>query len=139
MSLIVQKYGGSSVANPERIKRVAERAQSYRKRGHSLVVVVSALGDTTDQLLELAGQITKEPSRRELDMLMSTGEQISVALLAMALHELGCDAISLPTATLCDVGSDDKVGGRPTFVVFFSPFAAPVATVGASRVCARSA
>src|SRR5690348_8976886 len=94
MSLIVQKFGGSSVANPERIKRVAHRVAGYRRQGHSLVVVVSALGDTTDDLLELAGQITKNPSRRELDMLMSTGEQISVALLAMALHEEKTDAIS---------------------------------------------
>ncbi len=94
MSLIVQKYGGSSVANPERIKRVAERVAGYKKKGHSLVVVVSALGDTTDDLLELAGKITQKPSCRELDMLMSTGEQISVALLAMALHELNVDAIS---------------------------------------------
>jgi aspartate kinase len=95
MSLIVQKYGGSSVANPERIKRVARRVASYKKKGHSLVVVVSALGDTTDELIGLSEQITANPSRRELDMLMSTGEQISVALLAMALHELGCAAISL--------------------------------------------
>lgn len=94
MSLIVQKYGGSSVADPTRIKRVADRVAGYQKRGHSLVVVVSALGDTTDDLLDLAGQISKNPSRRELDMLMSTGEQISVSLLAMALHELKCDAIS---------------------------------------------
>jgi aspartate kinase len=94
VSLIVQKFGGSSVANPERIKKVAERVSGYKKKGHSLVVVVSALGDTTDDLLELSEQITKNPSRRELDMLMSTGEQISVALLAMALHELDCDAIS---------------------------------------------
>ena len=94
MSLIVQKYGGSSVANPERIKRVAERVGRYRKKGHSLVVVVSALGDTTDELLELSKEITQNPSRRELDMLISTGEQISVSLLAMALHELRCDAIS---------------------------------------------
>ncbi len=94
MSLIVQKYGGSSVANPERIQNVARRIHSYRKKRHDLVVVVSALGDTTDDLLELSKRITANPSRRELDMLMSTGEQISVALLAMALHELGCDAIS---------------------------------------------
>ena len=94
MSLIVQKYGGSSVANPDRIKKVAERVFRYKKKGHSLVVVVSALGDTTDDLLTLSGQITKNPSRRELDMLMSTGEQISVSLLAMALHELSCPAIS---------------------------------------------
>lgn len=94
MALIVQKYGGSSVANPERIQKVAARVHRTRRRGHSLVVVVSALGDTTDELLELAAQITKDPSRREMDMLLSTGEQISVALLAMALHERGCDAIS---------------------------------------------
>ncbi len=93
-SLIVQKYGGSSVANPERIKRVAERVKRTRAKGHSVVVVVSALGDTTDELLELSKRMTRRPSRRELDMLMSTGEQISVSLLAMALHELGCDAIS---------------------------------------------
>ena len=98
MSLIVQKYGGSSVAGPERIRNVARRIASYRKKGHSLVVVVSALGDTTDDLLSLAKKITKDPSRRELDMLMSTGEQISVSLLAMALHELGCDAISFTGA-----------------------------------------
>lgn len=94
MKLIVQKFGGSSVANPDRIKNVAKRVADYKKRGYSLVVVVSALGDTTDDLLALAGQITQEPSRRELDMLMSTGEQISVALLAMALHEEKCEAIS---------------------------------------------
>ena len=94
MGLVVQKYGGSSVANPERIKKVADRVASTRKKGHSLVVVVSALGDTTDDLLELSRQVSKNPSHRELDMLMSTGEQISVALLAMALHEIGCDAIS---------------------------------------------
>ncbi len=93
-SLIVQKYGGSSVASPERIKRVAERVKRTRAKGHSLVVVVSALGDTTDELLELSKRMTRRPSRRELDMLMSTGEQISVSLLAMALHELRCDAIS---------------------------------------------
>lgn len=98
MSLIVQKYGGSSVANPDRIKNVARRVARYKKSGHSLVVVVSALGDTTDELLELSGQITADPSKRELDMLMSTGEQISVALLAMALHELGADAISFTGA-----------------------------------------
>ncbi|MBI2095173.1 MAG: aspartate kinase [Candidatus Omnitrophica bacterium] len=94
MSLVVQKYGGSSVADPARIQKVAGRVAATRRKGHSLVVVVSALGDTTDDLLRLSRQISKNPSRRELDMLMSTGEQISVALLAMALHETGCDAIS---------------------------------------------
>ncbi len=94
MSLVVQKYGGSSVANAERIKNVAARVAAYKKKGHALVVVVSALGDTTDELLDLSTKITSNPSRRELDMLLSTGEQMSVALLAMALHELKCDAIS---------------------------------------------
>ena len=98
MSLVVQKFGGSSLANPERIKRVAGRVCETKKKGSSLVVVVSALGDTTDELLDLSGHIAKNPSRRELDMLMSTGEQISIALLAMALHELGCDAISFTGA-----------------------------------------
>lgn len=92
--LIVQKYGGSSVANPERIKEVAKRVASYKKEGYDLVVVVSALGDTTDELIELAGQISQDPPEREMDMLMSTGEQISCALLAMAIEELGHDAIS---------------------------------------------
>ena len=92
--LIVQKFGGSSVANPERIKRVAQRVVETRKRGHDVVVVVSALGDTTDELLDLARQISQHPPERELDMLMATGEQVSVALLAMAISELGESAIS---------------------------------------------
>lgn len=93
--LIVQKFGGSSVANPEKIKNVAKRVVSYRKKGFDLVVVVSALGDTTDELIELASQITQDAPEREMDMLLSTGEQISVALLAMAIHELGFEAVSL--------------------------------------------
>jgi len=94
MALIVQKFGGSSVANPERIKRVAERVVETRRKGNRLVVVVSALGDTTDELIDLAAQITDKPVDREMDMLLATGEQISVALLAMAIHELGVKAIS---------------------------------------------
>ena len=93
--LIVQKYGGSSVANPERIKNVARRVVDYKKKGNDLVVVVSALGDTTDELIELAAKISDNPPEREMDMLLSTGEQISVALLAMAIQELGAEAISL--------------------------------------------
>ena len=92
--LVVQKYGGSSVANVERIKKVAERVVSYSKKGYQLVVVVSALGDTTDELVELADKINSDPSEREMDMLLSTGEQISVALLAMAIHKLKAKAIS---------------------------------------------
>ena len=96
--LIVQKFGGSSVGNVERIQNVAKRVVDYRKKGFDLVVVVSALGDTTDELIELANKINTDPSERELDMLLSTGEQISVALLAMAIHKLGFEAISFTGA-----------------------------------------
>jgi len=96
--LVVQKYGGSSVANVERIQKVAQRVVEYSKKGYDLVVVVSALGDTTDELLELAGKINANPPEREMDMLLSTGEQISVALLAMAIHKLGFQAISFTGA-----------------------------------------
>ena len=96
--LIVQKFGGSSVANPERIKRVAQRVVDAKRTGANVVVVVSALGDTTDELVDLASQISTNPAERELDMLMATGEQVSVALLAMAIHELGEDAVSFTGA-----------------------------------------
>lgn len=96
--IIVQKYGGSSVASPEKIKGVARRVAACKKKGYDVVVVVSALGDTTDELLELASKISADPDERELDVLMSTGEQVSIALLAMALHELGQDAISFTGA-----------------------------------------
>lgn len=94
MSIIVQKYGGSSVANAEKIRRVAGRIVKKKKRGYKLVVVVSALGDTTDDLIQLAHQINPNPSEREMDMLLSTGEQVSVALLAIAIHSLGHKAVS---------------------------------------------
>jgi aspartate kinase len=94
LKITVQKYGGTSVGTPERIKAVADRIKSYVKRGSSVVVVVSAMGKTTDELITLASQITKKPDSREMDMLLSTGEQVSIALLAMALHEIGIDAIS---------------------------------------------
>ncbi|MDD5476963.1 MAG: aspartate kinase [Candidatus Omnitrophica bacterium] len=92
--LVVQKYGGSSVANVQRIQKVAQRVVGYSKKGYQLVIVVSALGDTTDELIALADKINPNPSQREMDMLLSTGEQISVALLAMAIHKLGARAIS---------------------------------------------
>ena len=95
MSLIVQKFGGSSVANKERVFNVARRIIETYKKGNSVVVVVSAQGDTTDDLIEKAAEISKNPSKREMDMLLSTGEQISISLLAMAIHELGYPAISL--------------------------------------------
>lgn len=95
MSTIVQKFGGSSVGDAQRIMRCAKRIADTRAQGHDVVVVVSAMGDTTDDLIALAESINPEPDRREMDMLMSTGEQISVALMAMALHKLGVPAVSL--------------------------------------------
>jgi aspartate kinase len=96
LSLIVQKYGGSSVANAERVKNVARRIVETYEKGNQVVVVLSAQGDTTDELIEKAREISHNPSKRELDMLLSSGEQISVALMAMAVMELGpYQAISL--------------------------------------------
>ena len=96
--IIVQKFGGTSIADVERIKNVAKRVVRTKREGFDVVAVVSALGDSTDRLIELAHQITGHPSERELDMLLSTGEQVSCALLAMAIHELGEDAISFTGA-----------------------------------------
>jgi aspartate kinase len=95
VALIVQKFGGSSVANPERIKRVASRIAETAKAGNRVVVVVSAMGDTTDDLIDLARQLSTSPSAREMDMLLSTGEQVSIALLAMAVQTLGLKSVSL--------------------------------------------
>jgi aspartate kinase len=94
VALMVQKYGGSSVADAERIKRVAERIVASRKAGNDVVVIVSAMGDTTDELLELAHEVSPLPPGRELDMLLTSGERISMALLAMAVHNLGYEARS---------------------------------------------
>jgi aspartate kinase len=94
VSLIVQKFGGSSVADAESIKRVAKRIVETRRAGNDVVVAVSAMGDTTDELLDLAHQVTPLPEPRELDMLLSSGERISMALLAMAIKSMGYDARS---------------------------------------------
>ncbi|WP_157155221.1 MULTISPECIES: aspartate kinase [unclassified Diaminobutyricimonas] len=94
MSLIVQKYGGSSVADAESIKRVAKRIVESRRAGNDVVVVVSAMGDTTDELLDLASEVTPIPEPRELDMLLTAGERISMALLAMTIKGMGHDARS---------------------------------------------
>lgn len=95
MAVIVQKFGGTSVADIPRILRCARRAIEARQAGHQVVVVVSAMGHTTDELIELAQAITNQPSPREMDMLMATGEQVSIALMSMALQTLGADAISM--------------------------------------------
>ena len=92
MALIVQKYGGSSVADTEAMKRVAQRIVDTHNAGHRVVVVVSAMGDTTDDLLDSAAALTDNPPEREMDILLSAGERISMALLAMAVNELGVEA-----------------------------------------------
>ena len=95
MTLLVQKFGGTSLGSIERIKAVAQKIKSSKEKGNDLVVVVSAMGHTTDELTKLASEITLDPPHREMDMLLSTGEQISISLLTMALNELGILAISL--------------------------------------------
>ncbi len=95
MSLIVQKYGGTSVADPDRIKRVARRVASTRRTGADVIVVVSAMGNSTDELIGLAHQVSSNPTAREMDMLLTAGERISMALLAMALQSQGIPALSL--------------------------------------------
>jgi aspartate kinase len=107
LSLIVQKYGGSSVANPELIKNVARRVIEGYEEGNQMVVVVSAMGDTTDHLIDLMGDITDDPDPREVDMLLTTGEQVSIALLTMAIHSLGYPAISL-TGSQMKIKTNEK-------------------------------
>src|ERR1700733_4465319 len=114
MALVVQKYGGSSVADAEGIKRVAKRIVATRQAGNQVVVVVSAMGDTTDELNDLANQVTPAPPGRELDMLLTSGERISMALLAMAIATLGMEARSF-TGSQAGVITDD-VHGRARII-----------------------
>lgn len=114
MGLIVQKYGGSSVADAAAIKRVAQRIVSAKKSGHDIVVAVSAMGDSTDELLDLAGQVSPVPAPRELDMLLTAGERISMALLAMAIGDLGYEARSF-TGSQAGVITD-SVHGRARII-----------------------
>jgi aspartate kinase len=109
VALVVQKYGGSSVADADGIKRVAQRIVATRKAGHSVVVVVSAMGDTTDELQDLADQVSPLPPGRELDMLLTAGERISMALLAMAIANLGLEARSF-TGSQAGVITDSAHG-----------------------------
>lgn len=93
--LIVQKYGGMCLATPEKVRDVAQKVATISRLGHPLIVIVSAMGKTTDELIRLAYQVSSEPSRRELDMLLTTGERVSMSLLSMALKDLGIEALSL--------------------------------------------
>jgi aspartate kinase len=112
MGIVVQKYGGSSVGDVERIRKVAARVKARREAGEQLVVVVSAMGDTTDELLGLAKQVSADPPRRELDMLLTCGERISMALLSMALQELGVPAISFTGSQSGIITTDDHAQAR---------------------------
>src|SRR5215216_2942202 len=112
MSIVVQKYGGSSVADVTKIQQVADRVMRTKREGHDVVVVVSAMGDTTDELLGLAKQVSANPDRRELDMLLTAGERISMALLSMAIRELGGDAISFTGSQSGIITNDRHVDAR---------------------------
>ena len=109
MGMVVQKYGGSSVADAESIKRVAKRIVETKRAGNDVVVVVSAMGDTTDELIDLANAVTPLPQPRELDMLLTAGERISMALLAMAVNNLGQEARSF-TGSQAGVITDSQHG-----------------------------
>ncbi|WP_432497171.1 aspartate kinase [Kineococcus auxinigenes] len=109
MALVVQKYGGSSVADADGVKRVAKRIAATKRAGHEVVVVVSAMGDTTDELIDLAEQVTPMPPARELDMLLTSGERISMAVLAMAISNLGLEARSF-TGSQAGVITDSSHG-----------------------------
>lgn len=111
-SIVVQKYGGSSVANPEKIRAVAKRIGRTVADGHRVCVVVSAMGDTTDDLLALARQITDTPERRELDMLLTAGERISMALLSLALNDLGVPSISFTGSQSGIITNDSHANAR---------------------------
>src|SRR6187200_1120023 len=100
MSLIVQKFGGSSVADTDKILAAARKAIRAQQEGNQVVTVVSAMGDSTDDLIDLAKQISDNPPAREMDMLLSTGEQVSVSLMAMAVHALGHRAVSMTGAQM---------------------------------------
>ena len=112
MSIVVQKYGGSSVADVTRIRQVAERIMRTKAAGYDVVVVVSAMGDTTDELLALARKVSTNPDRRELDMLLSAGERISMALLSLSIKELGGDAISFTGSQSGIITNDRHVDAR---------------------------
>jgi aspartate kinase len=119
MKVVVQKFGGSSVSTPEKIMRVAEKVVATKKKGYDVVVVVSAMGDTTDELLQLAYRINASPRRRELDMLLSVGERISMALLSMAIDKLGYESISLTGSQSGIITNDSHNNAR---IIEIRPF-----------------
>jgi len=112
MAIVVQKYGGSSVATPAHVRRVARRVVETRRDGHDVVVVVSAMGNTTNELLELAASVSENPERRELDMLLTVGERISITLLSMAIHDLGYPAVSFTGSQSGIITTDNHTNAR---------------------------
>ena len=112
MAILVQKYGGSSVADEHKIAKVAERVVAAKLRGYDVVVVVSAMGKTTDGLIAQARQVSPTPPQRELDMLVTAGERISMALLSMAIHEAGGDSISFTGSQSGIITEDSHQGAR---------------------------
>lgn len=117
MGIIVQKYGGSSVSTPEKLRAVANRVVRTHQEGHQVVVVVSAMGDTTNQLLNLAREVSPEPHRRELDMLLTVGERISMSLLSMAIQDLGAPAVSFTGSQSGIITNNTHTNARITKVV----------------------
>ncbi|MHB1336431.1 MAG: amino acid kinase family protein, partial [Candidatus Humimicrobiaceae bacterium] len=105
-NIVVMKFGGTSIGSVEKIKKVAERAVKMKNEGSNVVITVSAMGDTTDDLIELAAGISSNPPRREMDMLLSTGEQVSSSLLAIAINEKNSSAVSL-TGWQAGIFTDD--------------------------------
>ena len=112
MAIVVQKYGGTSVADVQKLRQVAQRIMRTREQGHDVVVVVSAMGDTTDDLLAMAKQVSANPERRELDMLLTAGERISMSLLSIAIRELGGNAISFTGSQSGIITNDRHVDAR---------------------------
>jgi aspartate kinase len=111
LGVIVQKYGGTSVGSIDRIRNVAKKIAKTYEQGHKVAVVVSAMGGTTDQLVSMAHEITEKPDKRELDVLLSTGEQITIALLTMCLHSMGYKAKSL-LGHQAEVKTDSQAGRK---------------------------
>jgi len=117
--LIVQKYGGATLSTPEKVKKVARRIESYIREGHRVVAIVSAMGKTTNELISLANQVSTQPSLRELDMLLTTGERISMSLVSMALNDLGVPAISYTGSQAGVLTNDSHVNALITDVKAF--------------------
>jgi len=133
---VVMKFGGSSVADPDKVRHVARRLAEARERGLRVVATISAMGDTTDTLLELAERVSPHPQPRELDMLLATGERISCALVAMAVHDLGHEAVSF-TGSQAGIITDRQRGQASMFDLLEDTTTAPAAITQPAPTRAR--